>query len=83
MPSTETSPPSRRTGSVCHEPTRRLKATMADNHAENHCSFCQQPASAVHYLMAGGYRVYICDACVLRSSDLLAEDDQLSQHRRL
>ena len=42
------------------------------------CSFCRKPESEVHTLIEGP-SVYICDECVARCSDIIAEEIQHKQ----
>jgi len=38
------------------------------------CSFCGKRADAVNKLIAGPKGIYICDACIGKCNDILAQD---------
>ena len=44
---------------------------------EDHCSFCGQPRSEVGVLFTGSNGAQICDQCIERGYDMLAESERI------
>ena len=46
---------------------------------EDHCSFCGQPRSEVGVLFTGSNGAQICDQCIERGYDMLAESERIQE----